>query len=92
MDRRTRHYGDCWWYAVKICTCGYLHDIYPPEENEKLTPEQEKQHGQHDYNLAILNSMEFEGKLWPPEYPPKRTPEEQKEIDDLARKLFGREF
>ena len=98
MSKRTRHDGDCWWFAVKICTCGYLHDIYPPENGEDLTKKQQDQVEQHEFNLAYLNSLRMENynphlatnpPEWPPEWPVKRSPEEQKKIDDLMDDAFG---
>lgn len=25
MPNQTKHDGDCWWYSIRICTCGWLH-------------------------------------------------------------------
>ena len=90
MTKKTRHDGDCWWFAVKICTCGYLHDIYPTRKGDLTTVGKMKQVEQHEFNLSYLNSLKIEDgtREWPPKWP-IRSPEEQKKIDDFMDEAFG---
>lgn len=53
---KTGHDGDCWIYAadVKICTCGYLHQIIRRPDSEEYRKNLEAI-GRHERALHLLN-------------------------------------
>jgi len=33
---KDKHDGDCWVYAVKICTCGFFHEVSIKPDSEEF--------------------------------------------------------
>lgn len=53
---KTGHDGDCWVYAVKICTCGYFHRLIPSHTFDGSNLEIDDAMAWHSSRLAWLNT------------------------------------
>lgn len=79
------HFGDCWYYACQICSCGLHADLewLPDDAAEKLYPKFMDEH---------IISLERRAQLFDLPIPVPRvvTPEEEKAMMDELNKIFKR--
>ncbi len=80
---KTRHDGDCRYYCIRICTCGWLHQAILPNHPQHGDEEVWNDLAEQDHAIDYLRRNP----------PPKRippTPEQVEEATRLLEEIFGK--